>query len=83
MISEADIIRGYVLTDGYSDTHGFRCHRGKRAWCHFRGPMVEELVSRAVWVDHLGDYYVLDLECDHFVRLGGGDDVADYWIEEE
>lgn len=82
MIAQNDILKGYVHTDNISDTHGFRvCHNPKRAWCNFYGPMADTVVSRRIWLDHLGDYYVLDLGCSRFVKLDGSE--CSYEIEWE
>lgn len=74
MIAEKDILEGYVFTDNISDTHGFKkVSCPSRAWCRFFGPMFDTYVSRRVWVDYLGDYYVLDLDCSRFVKLDGSE----------
>lgn len=65
-ITAGMVRRGYVLTDYENDTHGFR-KQGERVWVKFTCD--EHWHKRSVWVDYLGDRYVLNLESSAFTRL--------------
>ena len=72
-----DIRNGHVETDNQSDTHGFT-RTEKEAWVSFRGLPHSLPLLRDVWVDYLGDYWVLGIGEERFERLDWGDAVTDY-----
>jgi len=73
--------RGYVESDGYSDTHGFR-RTDDKVWVTFFGDP-DHWCKRWVWVDYLGDWYVSDYDGERFERLTGGSEVCSWeWADE-
>ena len=61
--------RGYIESDGWSDTHGFT-KTDKKVWVTFPDDWTH-WCKRWVWVDYLGDYFVSNYTGEHFVHLTG------------
>lgn len=61
----------YILSDNRSDTHGFK-RTSREAFVVFRG-WEDVKVCRDLWVDHLGDYYVIAPDRSRFVKLESED----------
>ena len=72
-ITAGMVRRGYVETDGENDTHGF-IKQDRRVWVEFREDF--RWHKRSVWVDYLGDEYVLALDGNRFSRLAHGDSIV-------
>lgn len=65
-ITAGMVKRGYVEADGENDTHGFS-KQDERVWVKFIRD--ERWHKRSVWVDYLGDRYVLNDNGNAFTRL--------------
>ncbi|MBQ9006031.1 MAG: hypothetical protein IJ092_06625 [Atopobiaceae bacterium] len=62
-----DVTTDHVLSDNYTDTHGFK-KTSNKTLVTWRRPDLRTCL-RDVWVDHLGDTYVIEPGLTRFVRL--------------
>ena len=76
-ITAGRVARGQVGCDGFNDTHGF-VKQDERVWVTYAGDGCR-WHKRSIWLDFLGDRYVLGLDGDRFVRL---DDRQELWTWE-